>query len=392
VISQQSSPTKLPFKESVDFFRKKQVLPTKGYRDVEREMHDRAFMVAGCEKQEVLLALQAAVDKAIAEGQTLRNFQKDFEKIIADRWDPKGGSAWRARVIWETNMRTSYAAGRYKQLSDMKDTHPFWQYRHGDSIKPRPEHMALDGVVLRADDPWWDRNCPPNGWGCQCYVRGLTEGQVQRGGYKVASGGSLPDAAADPHWQYAPGKQEAIWPAASPKGERPGDAFGGPFKPLEHPLDNQTWESLGRPEVLESRHAEGKILEGGTGNPAEALREILKGEQKMVSVECGDWKLPLVIDAQGLGGHLKADRIPFLGLLDDALKPQEIWAQFMKNDAGKVVLRYKMLTSVEVRGKKLLLICEGNSKGVLDAFNFFPVSKNTGINNARIGRLVAWAK
>ena len=38
-------------------------------------------MVAGLAKEDVLADIQKAVNKAIAEGQTLRNFQKDFEKI-----------------------------------------------------------------------------------------------------------------------------------------------------------------------------------------------------------------------------------------------------------------------------------------------------------------------
>jgi len=103
-------------------------------------------------------------------------------------------------------MRTSYAAGRYKQMKDMAESNPFWMYCHGDSMKPRPEHLELDRMVLRHDDPWWDKNYPPNGWGCQCYVRCLTEGEVRRGGYSVVSGSDLPDAATDPRWQHAHGK------------------------------------------------------------------------------------------------------------------------------------------------------------------------------------------
>jgi hypothetical protein len=65
-------------------------------------------------------------------------------------------------------------------------------------------------MVLRHDDPWWDKNYPPNGWGCQCYVRCLTEGEVRRGGHTVVSGSDLPDAATDPRWQHAHGKGPAL--------------------------------------------------------------------------------------------------------------------------------------------------------------------------------------
>ena len=209
-ISVSASPKKLPFKEAIAHTNQKVAWARHSYYDLPADVHERAFMVAGLAKEDVLADIQKAVNKAIAEGQTLRNFQKDFEKIVADRWDPNGGVAWRARVIWETNMRTSYAAGRYKQMKGMAEYNPYWMYCHGDSMKPRPEHLELDRVVLRHDDPWWDKNYPPNDWGCQCYVRCLTEGEVRRGGYKVVSGSSLPDAATDPRWQHAHGKETAL--------------------------------------------------------------------------------------------------------------------------------------------------------------------------------------
>ena len=33
------------------------------------------------------------------------------------------------------------------------------------------QHLAWNGLVLRADDPFWHSHFPPNGWGCNCGVR-----------------------------------------------------------------------------------------------------------------------------------------------------------------------------------------------------------------------------
>lgn len=54
---------------------------------------------------------------------TLELFRKDFNAIVAKNgwhgWTGEGtkaGEAWRTKVIFETNVRTSHAAGRDKQV------------------------------------------------------------------------------------------------------------------------------------------------------------------------------------------------------------------------------------------------------------------------------------
>ncbi len=117
--------------------------------------------------------LRDAVQKAIVDGGTLEQFRRDFDEIVARHgWEYTGGRNWRTRVIFETNLRTSYAAGRYAQLKANTVAFPYWQYKHSHLDKvPRPLHVTptpvgWNGLVLRHDDPWWDVHYPPNGWGC----------------------------------------------------------------------------------------------------------------------------------------------------------------------------------------------------------------------------------
>jgi hypothetical protein len=72
--------TDLPFAEAIAAFRKKAVnLPTDTWRDIEEGMHSRAFVVAQAAKADLLADLRGAVDKAIAQGTTLRDFQRDLQ-------------------------------------------------------------------------------------------------------------------------------------------------------------------------------------------------------------------------------------------------------------------------------------------------------------------------
>lgn len=47
---------------------------------------------------------------------------------------------------------------------------PYWEYKTAGDDKVRPEHAELDGLILPASDPRWDKIFPPNGWKCRCYV------------------------------------------------------------------------------------------------------------------------------------------------------------------------------------------------------------------------------
>jgi len=158
----------LPFEEAIAFFRAKLSIPTLRWTDLWQEMHARGFAVAGAYKADLLLDFRKAIDKAISDGATIEDFRKAFDTIVANHgWSYNGARAWRTRVIFETNIRTAYATGRYRQMTDpdVLKSRPFWEYRHGDSVHPRKLHLSWDRLVLAADDPWWQTHYPPNGWG-----------------------------------------------------------------------------------------------------------------------------------------------------------------------------------------------------------------------------------
>jgi len=212
---------KSPFQEQLDFFRQKANLPSEHWDDIMTAAHDRAFMVAGATKADLLNDLRQAVDKAIASGTGLETFRKDFAKIIQRTgWDYRGAFDWRTRVIYQTNLSTSYAAGRWKQLNDpeLVKIRPYWKYIHADGVAhPRPLHQAWNGVCLPRDDPWWRTHFTPNGWGCHCRVKAVSQREYETSDKKQApDNGNVTwqDSAGntweiprgiDPGFQYAPG-------------------------------------------------------------------------------------------------------------------------------------------------------------------------------------------
>ncbi|MBF0632677.1 MAG: hypothetical protein HQL89_17075 [Magnetococcales bacterium] len=213
----------LPFEEAIRFFRGKVNMPSEHGDDFLKDTHNTAFVVAGATKADLLNDIRLAVDQGISQGTTLQDFRKKFDTAVAKAgWDYKGPRDWRTRVIFETNVRTAYMSGRYQQMThpDTVKLRPYWEYRHGDSVRPRVQHLAWNGLVLPWDDPWWQTHFTPNGYGCKCRIVSRSKRDLERMG-KIGPD-KAPDVTyydwtdrsgnihqiptgIDPGWDYAPG-------------------------------------------------------------------------------------------------------------------------------------------------------------------------------------------
>jgi uncharacterized protein with gpF-like domain len=218
---------------AIEYFLGKTRVGTEHWTDVWRAGHAHAFMVAGAASDALLADFQAAIAKALMDGTTLAEFRADFDRIVeANGWLQPHEPGWRARIIYETNLAMAYSAGEYRQLSN-EDTliaYPYWQYVHSGSAHPRRQHLAWNGLTLRADDGWWSTHYPPNGWNCGCRVRPMSGRGLARAGkpgpdaapnegtrpYRNAKTGEVSEVPVgiDPGFDYNPG---AAWLRAEPR-------------------------------------------------------------------------------------------------------------------------------------------------------------------------------
>lgn len=176
-------------REAIDFLRGKLDLPTRTWLDIWQEAHSAAFVVAGAESKALVADFHDAVAKAIEQGETLETFRKDFDRIVAEHgWSYQGSRNWRSQIIFQTNLRMAYAAGRWQQIERVKEARPYLRYVHLDpQAHPRPLHRSWHNTVLPVDDPWWRTHFPPNGWYCHCSVQSLNARDVERYGLKVSA-------------------------------------------------------------------------------------------------------------------------------------------------------------------------------------------------------------
>jgi len=86
--------------------------------------------------------------------------------------------------VWrQTEYQTAYLTGEssatYVRLMKQTELFPYWEYKTVGDSKVRPEHAALNGLILPANDPRWNKIYPPNGWNCRCYVVPRTKAEVE---------------------------------------------------------------------------------------------------------------------------------------------------------------------------------------------------------------------
>jgi uncharacterized protein with gpF-like domain len=194
-------PIGLSPKEAVEYFRRKGFQFSFAWQDMMRAEHAKAFTVAKVMRADVLDDIRKSVDRAIANGITLEEFKRELTPLLQDKgwWgkqvmtDPHDGkdklvqlgSPRRLETIYDTNLRTSYSAGRWQQIQETKKARPYLRYVHMPQAHPRPQHAAWNNLVLPADDPFWLTHMPPNGWHCHCFVQQLNDRDLTRYGYSI---------------------------------------------------------------------------------------------------------------------------------------------------------------------------------------------------------------
>ncbi|WP_303909476.1 phage minor head protein [Thiohalomonas denitrificans] len=222
-------------REATAWFRRKGYKVGFDHRDVWGEEHAAAFTVAKAMEMDVLTGIRGEVDRALAEGRTFQQFQRDLrptlerlgwwgtgemtDPLTGDSREVQLGSPRRLQTIYRTNLRTARAAGQWDRIQRTTKTHPYLIYELGPSEEHRKQHVDWSRRILPTDDPWWTTHYPPNGWGCKCRVRQVSRREAERlgGPHQAPADESVEwvnkrtgevmqvPKGIDPGWDYNPG-------------------------------------------------------------------------------------------------------------------------------------------------------------------------------------------
>ena len=171
-----------PNEAAAEYIRGKAVADPKNFGALPNQLKQRAFTIAGIEQMDALRKLRDIIAK-LPEGANWENVKKDLaaEISIYTGVDAKAAKA-RAEHTLRMQGFQAYAVARHQQQMSTVGSHPYWMYETVGDNRVRAGHAALDGKVLRADDPWWKTHYPPWDWGCRCIVIALDEEDAQKFG------------------------------------------------------------------------------------------------------------------------------------------------------------------------------------------------------------------
>jgi hypothetical protein len=166
------------------------------WRDVWAQEHVQAFTVAKAMRLDVQVALREAVGKAINDGITFEQFSKELtpklqslgwwgksevtDPLTGELVDAQLGSPRRLRVIYQSNVRAARTAGFWQRAQRTKRALPYLVYELGPSEVHRKLHVEQQGKIYRVDDAYWNHWLGPNGWGCKCWARQISQAEADR--------------------------------------------------------------------------------------------------------------------------------------------------------------------------------------------------------------------
>ncbi len=340
------------FQQAIDYLQQKLPLPTTSWRDVMREEHDRAFMVAGANKTAIVEDFLTAVKAAIKDGETLQDFRKRFDSIVERHgWAYNGGRNWRSRLIYRTNIRQAYNAGRETQINspEYRRLYPYVEYVHSGAERYRKLHKSWNGLVLDRDSPFWLTHSPANGYGCGCRKRPVSERGLKKRGKtgpdpmpdiqlterlnrKTGEVTWVPDGI-DEGFDHAPGRAwlRAMTPQQQPANTLPVIPASGP-RPAMPPEQATSLDAV-LPDDLDDQAYMDAFLNAFDTNGV-AFADVL-GEPLAINRE-------LFLDAAGNPQLLRDGRHRYWRLLAEAIQqPDEIRALMLPDgDQYRIHRRY----------------------------------------------------
>lgn len=289
----------------------------------------------------------------------------DF-RLRAERITATFNRTWQ-RTEYGTAVNCAENASTYRRLKGEIDVFPYWEYRTVGDDRVREEHAALDGLILRHDDPLWDKIYPPNGWKCRCYVVPKMAAEVnvseQSQHQRVDEYMQTPDwkSAEAQHWDINRAKQGLVFDANQMYIRKFPDnaaSYMDRVKPDRWGLE---------PSVRKLQQQATAAAAEYTGTPDEfweAHKQVIDGREYLVVKDYNgrEWRM----DKESFDTHTtnkRKKRAHRVGLLDNvfeiALNPDEVWLGRTDEDLGNgikaldsyVFIKHYKDQSIAVAGK-----------------------------------------
>jgi hypothetical protein len=115
---------------------------------------------------------------------------------------------------YDAAVRGSRMATVWQDIQKTRRVYPNIEYMVSRSANKREDHLALVGIVLPIDHPFWGAHFPPNGYKCKCSARPTDK--------QPTHAEDVPTADIDPAFAINPGKDGQVFEVSKhPYGQHP---------------------------------------------------------------------------------------------------------------------------------------------------------------------------
>lgn len=164
-----------PHQEAIALIAGKPVVTRQVFDQLLPELRARAFTITGIESANVMQRVRDSI-AALPRGTVWDDAKSD----IVSELDPWLGDAseQRAELLLRTHGFQAFQASNWRVAQEDIDTTHI-QYLATEDDHVRDTHLALNGITLPKDDPFWSKHFPPWEWGCRCRTRAMNPDMVE---------------------------------------------------------------------------------------------------------------------------------------------------------------------------------------------------------------------
>lgn len=161
--------TPTPHEEAIALIKGKAAVTRDVFDGMLPELRARAFTVTGVEGANVLQRVRdliAELPQGTVWDKAKSNIVDELSPFLGD------GAERRAEILLRTHAFQAFQASNWRVAQEDEDT-THLQYLATEDDNVRDSHLALNGLILPKNDPFWEKHFPPWEWGCRCRTRPL---------------------------------------------------------------------------------------------------------------------------------------------------------------------------------------------------------------------------
>ena len=149
------------------------VLPDDFYNTVATDARGRAFTVSYLTSLAQIQVTLDSLTESLAQGETFEQWKERAGETVGTLTDAH------METVFRNFHQNAYNAGRWKQFEANKDSFPYLMFSAINDARTTDICRHRNGIIRRADDPFWQRNSPQMHHNC------FLPGTMVRGDFEI---------------------------------------------------------------------------------------------------------------------------------------------------------------------------------------------------------------